>query len=109
MKSKVLFAVLLFMVSCANGKDRNFTGSTPAATVVREFLGIDFRDSIDFIRWKLVLNDLHFKLECNYGIGKPNTNGFINGGERYWKQICECNIKGSGSATSRSDCGPACS
>ena len=65
MKSKVLFAVLLFMVSCANGKDRNFTGSTPAATVVREFLGVDLRDSIDFIRWKLVLNDLHFKLECN--------------------------------------------
>ena len=81
MKSKILLVSLILFVSCANGKDRNFTASTPAAPVVRNFLGIDLHDSVDFIRWKLTLNDLHFKLECNYGVGKPNTNGFINGGK----------------------------
>jgi hypothetical protein len=24
----------------------------------------------------------HYTLNCNYGIGKPNTNGFINGGKK---------------------------
>jgi hypothetical protein len=69
------------MVSCANGKERIFTASTPADIVIRSFLGIPQPDSIDFIRWKLVLTDNNYKLHCNYGISKPNTNGFINGGK----------------------------
>ena len=66
--------------------EKVFVGSTPANSVVRIFLGISLTDSIDFIRWKLVLRDGQYQLECNYGIGKPNTNGFINGGKRVeWK------------------------
>lgn len=38
-------------------------------------------DSIDFIRWQLQIDDDHYILHCNYGIGKPNTDGFINGGK----------------------------
>ena len=81
---KPLFTVLsfLFLTSCANSKDMSFTASTPASPVVRAFLGIPLSDSIDFIRWNLVLNDLKYSVECNYGIGKPNTNGFISGGEK---------------------------
>ena len=67
-------------------KEKIFVGSTPANSIVRTFLGISLTDSIDFIRWKLVLQDGKYQLQCNYGIGQPNTNGFINGGKRVeWK------------------------
>jgi len=70
-----LLSITLF-VSCANSKETNYTASTPAAQTVRSFLGISLTDSIDFIRWKLSLTDIKYSLECTYGIGKPNTNGF---------------------------------
>ena len=76
-----ILSIFLF-VSCANSKETNYTASTPAASIVRTFLGISLTDSIDFIRWKLSFNDLKYSLECNYGIGKPNTNGFYSGGEK---------------------------
>jgi hypothetical protein len=69
------------LVSCANSKEINYTGSTPASTIIRAFLEISLSDSIDFIRWKLTLNENNYILQCNYGIGKNNTNGFINGGK----------------------------
>ncbi len=74
-------SIILF-VSCANSKETNYTASTPGGPVVKKFLGIPLTDSIDFIRWKLSLNDLNYSLECNYGIGKPNTNGFYDGGKK---------------------------
>lgn len=70
------------VVSCVNGKERSYTGSIPANSIVKSFLGIPLSDSIDFIRWKLTLSDNAYTLNCNYGIGKPNTNGFINGGKK---------------------------
>lgn len=75
---KIIATVLLIVlfVSCADSKEINYTASTPAAQIVRRFLGISLTDSIDFIRWKLSLTDVKYTLECNYGIGKPNTNGF---------------------------------
>ena len=76
-----IFSFILF-VSCSSAKETNYTASTPAAPIVREFLGISLTDSIDFIRWKLSLTDIKYSLECNYGIGKPNTNGFYNGGKK---------------------------
>ncbi len=77
----IFFTVILF-TSKAYSKETNYTASTPADRIVRAFLGISQTDSIDFIRWKLTLTDLAFRLECNYGIGKPNTNGFNNGGKK---------------------------
>ena len=76
------FVFILFFVSGASGKENIYTGSTPADPVIRLFLGIPLEDSIDFIRWQLILDDKHYTLNCNYGIGKPNTNGFINGGKK---------------------------
>ena len=55
-----------------------YTGSTPANIIVRTFLNIPATDSVDFIRWKLVMGDVVFALDCDYGVGKPNTNGFID-------------------------------
>ncbi len=82
MKIIATFLSLVFFVSCVNSKEKSYTASTPAAPIVRSFLGIPLTDSVDFIRWKLTLANNQYKLECNYGIGKPNTNGFYNGGEK---------------------------
>ena len=81
---KIIATMLSFVLfaACANSKETNYTASTPAGSIVRTFLGISLSDSIDFIRWKLALTDVKYTLECNYGIGRPNTNGFINGGKR---------------------------
>jgi hypothetical protein len=72
----------LFFFSFAGATPDSYTGSTPAGVVVRTFLGISLKDSIDFIRWQLTLNNSSYTLDCNYGIGKPNTNGFIDGGKK---------------------------
>jgi hypothetical protein len=78
----ISLTVLLAFASCAQGKENSFTGSTPArAAVIRNFLGISLTDSVDFIRWNFVFGDKKYSLTCNYGIGKPNTNGFYNGGK----------------------------
>lgn len=70
---------LLAVNSCASGKEINYTASTPAGAHVRYFLDISQSDSIDFIRWNLkIINLKDFNLSCNYGISKPNTNGFID-------------------------------
>src|SRR5687768_3602959 len=82
MKNFVTFLLATFFVSCANSKETNYTASTPADPIVKTFLGISLTDSIDFIRWKLSLTDLRYSLECNYGIGKPNINGFYDGGKK---------------------------
>lgn len=82
MKISIAFLCILLFVSCANGKESTYTGSTPAGPLIRSFLGIAASDSVDFIRWKLTLNDLRYDLHCHYGMGKPNTNGFINGGKK---------------------------
>ncbi len=81
MKIAVTFLFIPLIVFCSGGKAKIFTGSTPADPEVKTFLGIPLADSIDFIRWKLTLEDDHYHLSCNYGIGKPNTNGFIDGGK----------------------------
>ena len=78
MKLIATFLSFTLLVSCANSKETNYTASTPAAPLVRTFLGISLADSIDFIRWKLSLTDKKYSLECSYGIGKPNTNGFYD-------------------------------
>src|SRR6187402_3791455 len=78
MKLIATFLWFTLLASCANSKETNYTASTPAAPLVRTFLGISLTDSIDFIRWKLSLTNKKYSLECSYGIGKPNTNGFYD-------------------------------
>jgi hypothetical protein len=82
MKMIFSFLLILLLTSCVSGKDKTYTGSTPAGTVIRSFLGIGRTDSVDFIRWKLIVGENQYQLQCNYGIGKPNTKGFINGGKK---------------------------
>lgn len=82
MKLVATLLLMTLLVSCASSKETNYTASTPAAPLIRKFLGVSLTDSIDFIRWKLSLTDNKYSLECNYGIGKPNTNGFYEGGKK---------------------------
>ena len=82
MKFTIALLSMLLNLACANPGEKTYTASTPAAPVVRSFLGIPLADSIDFIRWKITFSENRFTLHCNYGISKPNTNGFINGGSK---------------------------
>lgn len=76
MKAFTTLLSILIFASCVSSKETHYTASTPADPLVRTFLGISLTDSIDFIRWKLSLTDNKYSLQCSYGIGKPNTNGF---------------------------------
>ncbi len=82
MKIIISFLAILLSINCAYGKEKTYTGSTPAGIVVRNFLDIPLTDSVDFIRWKFIITDNQYQLQCNYGINKPNTNGFINNGKK---------------------------
>jgi hypothetical protein len=79
----ILFTLLasVLLLFCSGETETQYTGSTPAAPLVRSFAGIPLTDSIDFIRWTISLEEGHYSLQCDYGIGKPNTNGFTNGGK----------------------------
>jgi hypothetical protein len=73
----VLF-LFCMLIGAASSKEMKYTASTPAGQTVRDFLGINRSDSIDFIRWYITITDgKQFNLSCTYGISKPNTNGFI--------------------------------
>ena len=77
---KTLSALLLHLIlfTCANGKETVYEGSTPAHIDVRKFLGISLTDSIDFIKWKLVIETGRYELNCKYGLAKGGTDGFSN-------------------------------
>lgn len=74
--------LMLFVIltgNFASAKDLDYTASTPAGAELRDFLGINQGDSLDFIRWSLrIIDNKTFELECKYGISRPNTNGFID-------------------------------
>ena len=82
MKTTTCFLCFFFIISCTSGKEKSYIGSTPAGNVVRSFLGIPYSDSVDFIRWKITLANDGYKLQCNYGLSKPNTAGFIHDGKK---------------------------
>jgi len=79
MKLLFTFLVTMLLYACADSKEITYVGSTPAHPHVRNFFGISLTDSIDFIRWKLIIQDNNFTLNCEYGVCKPSTNGFLDG------------------------------
>ena len=75
----ILFFLCLLTCTHTPAEEKSYTASTPANNTVRHFLGINQKDSIDFIRWQLTIKDKRqFSVACAYGIGKPSTNGFID-------------------------------
>jgi hypothetical protein len=75
---KILYSLLAMTVIylSASGKEPVYRGSTPAHPEVKDFLGISLTDSIDFIRWNMVIYSDRYNLDCKYGISKGGTNGF---------------------------------
>ena len=60
-----------------------YIGSTPGDSIMKPMLGLPDATQIDFIRWTLQLgDDKNFKLDLHYGIGKPSTPDFMEGGEK---------------------------
>jgi len=85
MKLIAALSLSVMFLSCASGKETKYAGSTPANQVVRAFLEIPSADSVDFIRWHIAFENDKYTLQCNYGVGKPNTRDFINGGK--WVEL----------------------
>lgn len=77
---KTIFSLCLLILPgfSASAQEHTYIGSTPAGHSIREFLGISLTDSLDFIRWKLAFHTTGYTLECQYGLSKPSTNGFID-------------------------------
>jgi hypothetical protein len=77
---KIILALLVVSLACfsENSKQPGYHGSTTPNPEVREFLGISLTDSIDFIRWNLVIHPGRYELDCRYGLSKANTDGFSN-------------------------------
>src|SRR6478609_9546713 len=61
-------------------------GSTPGDKLMKSMLRIPVSTTIDFIRWTLSLmdneTDSSFTLHIVFGIGQPNTTGFMGGGKK---------------------------
>ena len=69
-------------------KTEVFVGSTPCDSPVKAIFNIHEKDSIDFMRWGLILSipdsgQGFFSIDLSYGIGQPNTLSFISGGNKF--------------------------
>lgn len=68
-------------------KEIVFHGSTPGDDEIKTLLAINLKTKVDFIRWYLTLDDVApdqrtFTLDIVFGEARPNTLGFIGGGEK---------------------------
>lgn len=79
------FVLALWVVACdVHAKEPNIlVGSIPGDSAAKQMLAINTSEGVDFIRLRIALNegDRRFDLTATYGIGKPNTRGFENGGK----------------------------
>jgi hypothetical protein len=77
---KIIPALFIITLACFSNDNKQtvFHGSTTPNREVRAFLGISLTDSIDFIRWNLVMYPDRYDLDCRYGLSKANTDGFSN-------------------------------
>ncbi len=62
----------LFLGFIEHGKEKAFVATTPPGNLVKQFLGIQTKDSIECIQWKLSLHDYVYLLVCNYKILDQN-------------------------------------
>ena len=81
----IAFLALFWTVACnVQAKDQNIlVGSIPGDELAKQMLAIDPAENVDFIRLRIALNegDRKFDLKATFGIGKPNTRDFENGGK----------------------------
>ena len=80
----VTFGFFFAGFTCLNMENKfpeiiKLVASTPGGKEIKTILGIDLKDSIDFIRWNILLDTSseEYKVDLQYGIAKPNTKDFI--------------------------------
>jgi hypothetical protein len=82
----ILLHLCFFTISCNAYSSNNILeleGSTPGDAAIKSIFKIAERQNVDFMQWKLnFFENGHFELELRYGISKPNTLGFENGGTK---------------------------
>jgi hypothetical protein len=62
-----------------------FVGSTACNGIIKSWLGIPDSTGCEFMRWELHCQSIdkdsgQFQVNINYGMSRPNTNGFMNDG-----------------------------
>jgi hypothetical protein len=84
----VLCAILMIRAGRYSPEPVTFTGSTPCNGLTMQILAIPSETNCEFVKWKLMLSrdprnqkPTFFKLNVTYGISKPSTQGFIDGGK----------------------------
>jgi hypothetical protein len=78
----ILSLVALVYTFAKEPSSINLVGSTPADSLITSQLSIQPGTKIDFIHWNLVLkNQTIFILNITFGESKPNTLGFLEGGQ----------------------------
>jgi hypothetical protein len=84
----LLAGLCLSFSACAQpGPPVVFAGSTPCDSAIRSVMQIPQSTICEFMKWemKFLSNPAEpgrFELTVSYGQSKPNTNGFMNGGEK---------------------------
>ena len=73
-----------------------FVASTPCTAGTRPVPGIPKDIGCELIKWKLQLFKDTYILDCDYGMPKQGTRGFINGGKHLHKEGKWTTEKGSG-------------
>lgn len=63
-----------------------FAASTPCSEGTRPVPGIPREGGCELIKWELRFSDGSYTLDCNYGIPKQGTRGFIGGGKRLHRE-----------------------
>jgi hypothetical protein len=59
-----------------------YIGCTPGDQYIKSVFDIPADNKVDFMRWNLTLkNQKTFLLHLEYGVSRPNTTGFIDGGK----------------------------
>lgn len=99
----ILLAICFIQASRPSPEPAIFVASTPCDMIPRAMLSIPTNTDCELIKWTLALRrdprnqaPTTYKLSYTYGMSKPNTTGFMNGGtslekEGKWVSLTESN------------------
>ncbi|MBS1660340.1 MAG: hypothetical protein JST68_04745 [Bacteroidetes bacterium] len=73
--------IIILVMSCWGSQDPAvFVGSTPCSERSRPLPGMAAEMPCEFMKWRLTLYPKTFELHCAYGMTKPGTKDFADGG-----------------------------
>lgn len=79
---------LFIWLCCFGGSPKPvvFVASTPCSAGTRPVPGISREEGCELIKWELKLTGSRYMLDCDYGMPKQGTRGFINGGKHLHRE-----------------------